>query len=142
MLFVEATPEKELADACKERFKQAGLNVKVVEKSGISMKKALVKSNPFKNNNCERDSCGICETHDINCKTREVVYRISCNGSTADGNLCHGIFYEGETSRSVGERFNEHMKLIESGNETTRKKSFISTAMSETNTTDKLHQCC
>ena len=99
--------------------------MKVVEKSGTTIKRGLVKSNPFKKNNCQREVCETCETHEINCKTREVVYRISCAGTTVDGHPCEGTFYEGETSRSVGERFSEHMKTIRSGNESTKKKSFL-----------------
>ena len=48
VFFVEATPDGKLAEDCQRTFKEAGLNVKVVEKSGSAMKRLIVKSNPFK----------------------------------------------------------------------------------------------
>ena len=102
-----------------------GLKVKVVEKSGLALKRTVVKSNPFKKNDCQRNSCDFCETHDINCKTREVIYKISCTGTNKDGNSCEAVDYEGETSRSIGERFMEHLEKMHSKNKKTREKSFI-----------------
>ena len=48
VFFVDATPESVLAERCREEFRKAGLKVKVVERSGRSIKSKLVKSNPFK----------------------------------------------------------------------------------------------
>ena len=52
VFFVKATPGSTLAEKCKAEFKRAGLKIKVVERSGRSVKKNLVKSNPFKKRGC------------------------------------------------------------------------------------------
>ena len=44
VFFVRATPEGKLAEECRKEFKKAGLKVKVVEKTGKSVKRELVKS--------------------------------------------------------------------------------------------------
>ena len=65
----------------------------------------LVRPNPFGKTKCEGDKCSICnEEGNINCKQREVVYKIQC--SECKGNN-EGL-YIGETARSVSERYNEH----------------------------------
>ena len=125
VFFVEATPNGELAEACQKEFKDAGLKVKVVERSGSAIKRSIVRSNPFKKKSCERNRCEVCENHELDCKTREVVYRISCIGTNKTGEICQGVFYEGDTSRSIGERFPEHAELMKSTEESTRKRSFI-----------------
>ena len=38
---------------------------------------------------------------------------------------CKGVFYEGDTSRSVGERFPEHCDFMNSTKKATKKQSFI-----------------
>ena len=113
---MEATPNGALAEECQKTFKDAGLNVKVVERSGSAIKRSIVRSNPFKQKSCERDTCDMCETNEINCKTREVVYRISCMGTNKEGQVCEGIDYDGDTSRSIGERFPEHLCIIQAFN--------------------------
>ena len=98
----------------------------MVERAGTTVKKSLVKSNPFAKNNCGKSSCQVCELDcNFSCKTREAVYRITCNGTDANGKKCDGVMYEGETSRSISERFNEHMAILKSNSENTRKKSML-----------------
>ena len=125
VFFVEATPNGALAEACQKEFKDAGLKVKVVERSGSALKRSIVRSNPFKQKSCERETCNMCETNEINCKTREVVYRIWCMGTNKDGQPCKDIDYDGDTSRSIGERYPEHVAVMSSNKESIRKKSFM-----------------
>ena len=116
VFFVRSTPGGHLAEECKKVFKKANLKVKVIEKTGSSVKKNLVKSNPFKKTGCEK-GCVICRKG-VDCKARGVHYRISCE---TEG--CEEARYEGETSRSTGERFPEHLRLIEDRREQFRQKS-------------------
>ena len=116
VFFVRATPEGKLAEECKKEFKKAGLKIKVVEKTGKSIKRELVKSNPFKKIGCGK-GCRICELG-VDCKAREFYYRISC-----EDEACVGTEYEGETSRSAGERFPEHLRLIEDRREQVHQQS-------------------
>ena len=116
IFFVRATPESKLAEECRKEFKKAKLKVKVVEKTGKSIKSNLVKSNPFKKIGCEK-GCTICRMG-VDCKARGVHYRISCEDTE-----CGDAQYEGETSRSTGERFPEHLRLIGDKRERFRQKS-------------------
>ena len=126
VFFVSATPGSSLAEKCKVEFRRAGLKVKVVERSGTSVKKTLVKSNPFKKRGCNRDGCLVCRLDgDVDCKAREVHYKISCKGVDESGEQCSNVNYEGETSRSTGERFPGHMSVLNSNKEQVRQKSFF-----------------
>ena len=48
----------------------------------------------------------------VDCKVREVVYRVKCMGVDSESKPCKS-FYIGETSRSVGERFTDHLRKYE-----------------------------
>ena len=99
VFFVDATPNEELAKRCRDTFSSSGFNIKVIEKNSRTVKRTLVKSNPFKTNNCQRTSCELCNTDNkMNCKTRDVVYKISCAGVNNEGKSCEEIDYIGETS--------------------------------------------
>ena len=132
VFFVNATPNEELANSCKEVFKRQGIKVKVVEKVSNTIKKSLTKSNPFRAPGCNHTSCKICEMKNkVDCKARDVVYRISCKGTSKSGEPCEGVDYVGETSRSIAERFSEHYTILNSRQEATRKKSFLYEHMNE-----------
>ena len=107
--FVDATLNSELAEECKSIFKKAGLKVKVIEKTGKTIKQMLVKSDPFKEIGCSKNNCEVCSLdNNINCKARDVLYKMSCQGVNGNGIQCENVHYEGETSRSIAERFKEH----------------------------------
>ena len=126
VFFVDATPQSELAEKCQKEFDRAGLKIKVVERSGRSVKRTLVKSNPFKKVGCGRAGCKVCALGgDVDCKAREIHYLILCDGTNTQGNPCVDIDYEGETSRSTEERFGGHMSIIYSKKEQTRQTSFL-----------------
>ena len=111
VFFVDATPKMKLAKECQSIFKSTGLKIKVVEKSGKSLKQYLVKSNPFERRKC-MEACDICNTHPyINCKSRDTVYIITCEGCPKGEGVTNND-YAGESSRSIGERFREHMEDI------------------------------
>ena len=132
VFFVNATPNGELASSCKEVFKRQGIKVKVVEKVSNTIKKSLTKSNPFQVPGCNHTSCKVCGMKNkVNCKTRDVVYRISCKDTNESGEPCEGVDYVGETSRSIAERFSEHYTILNSRHEATRKKSFLFEHMKE-----------
>ena len=121
VFFVDATPGSQLASLCQKEFKKSGLKIKVVERSGRSIKKTLVKSNPFKEKGCGRSSCKLCTLGmEVDCRARGVHYKIWCDGSS-----CTNVDYEGETSRSAEERFGGHMSILQSKNELTRQSSFL-----------------
>ena len=104
--FVDATPREKLARECQSLFKKCGLPIKVIKKSGKSIKQHLMKLDPFKEEKCSDNDCPICTMDTkINCKTRDTVYKHDCG----DNVNCEGI-YIGETSDSIKERTNEHLE--------------------------------
>ena len=109
VLFVDHTENSDLARKCQKVINEIGLKIKVQEKSGVTLKQDLVRSNPFQKLKC-LDQCTICESHPkINCKMRDVIYDIVCEGDHGAETI---VNYGGETSRSIGERFNEHLEDI------------------------------
>ena len=75
VFFVDATPESELAEECRKEFNRSGLKVKVVERSGRSIKRTLVKSNPFKKPGCRNTRCQVCALGgEVDCKARGLHY--------------------------------------------------------------------
>ena len=107
VLFLEATPDEALANECQKILKDAKLPIRTIERAGNSMKDMLVKSNPFERRECICEICKRNQRKKVNCKTRNVVYEIECFGSK-NGEKCTDK-YIGETSRSLGERFEEHV---------------------------------
>ena len=48
VFFVESTQDGILAESCRKEFKKARVKVKVIGRSGQTVKSVLTKSNPFK----------------------------------------------------------------------------------------------
>ena len=110
VLFVDATPKQKMAKEIQKVLKECNLKIKVIEKSGDSLKNKLVRSNPFPSEKCEGIGCKVCASgQSINCKLREFIYEIGCSSAYSDINPCDGI-YKGESSRSTGERLGEHLE--------------------------------
>ncbi len=100
--FVNATPNERLSLECQKVLNEVGLPIKVIEKSGKTIKSHLMKSDPFKNKECEDETCPVCSGDNrINCKTRDVVYELKCKTCSEN--------YVGETSDSIKERTSEHL---------------------------------
>ena len=62
VIFVPATPESSLKRSLDEDVKKSGLRIRIVEKSGMSVKRVLQRSDPFKKRTCERECCFVCRT--------------------------------------------------------------------------------
>ena len=78
-----------------------------------TLKSQLVKS-PLQRTayNCLVYGSNLLKTEEVDCKSRGVVYRAKCMGFGKDSKPCQS-FYVGETLRSVGERFKEHVERYE-----------------------------
>ena len=105
LFYVDATPDESLAKECQRILNKCDLPVKVVEKTGVSIKSLLTKSNPFKTGSCEDPACPICSREcGINCRSNGVAYQNYCIHHES----CKGR-YNGETGDTIKERFKEHL---------------------------------
>ena len=120
VLFCPQTPNGMLAAQLKEqeRFlsQVCGESIKVIERSGSTIRKLLVKSNPWASGTvCGDSDCLLCQTGEgkQDCGKRNCCYEIFCK-------ICHAAVqrnepgamesvYPGESARSPRERSKNHM---------------------------------
>lgn len=94
VLFTAMTPDGKLKKMYENEIRRSGLRIKVVERSGKTLKSQLQTSNPFKQKQCGREDCFICTTSNVgNCYTEGVTYSIECQSTEA----CRKNAYKGET---------------------------------------------
>ena len=104
VLFVPATPRSRLKKMYGREIKRSGIRIRVVERSGVTLKSLLQRSNPFRERNCGRGDCMICTTTGIgNCTTENITYEILC-----DNEQCSRT-YKGESSYNGYKRGKEQM---------------------------------
>ena len=109
VLFIEHTKDGELGKGLREVIGRLapmlGLSIKVVERTGRTMKSELQRSNPFSKGNCERDDCFVCTTTGKgNCEAESVTYALKCQGGS-----CLRKVYKGETATNGYTRGVEHL---------------------------------
>ena len=79
VMFVDVTPRSEMAEKFQKVLNEVKLPIKVVEKSGMSLKAMLTRSNPFMSRTCTKPECCVCSrTETANCKTRDCIYELQC----------------------------------------------------------------
>ncbi|XP_052825841.1 uncharacterized protein LOC128248506 [Octopus bimaculoides] len=108
VMFIDATKHRELARRFRKILKSTKLKINVIAKPGRSIRSIICKTYPFRRTRCVEENCIVYKySPGINCKTRNVVYRISCmDGDCKNGNTA----YIGEMARSLTERVNEHWR--------------------------------
>ena len=85
VIFVPYTPNSALAKELRlvEESMESltGTRIKIVEKTGIQLKRILVKTNPWAGSDCKRDDCLICQTREeagegkgMTCWKRNILY--------------------------------------------------------------------
>ena len=132
VMFVPQTPGGELRKRLqREEDKIAKMTkerIKIVERSGTTIKQILHKSNPWASGHCNRVDCLMCANGDgkQNCREKNIVYQISCMecaaeraAAAADSDLprCRLAIYTGQTSRTGYERGREHFIGLQKKNE-------------------------
>ena len=96
----------------QEKVNYYGIKMKVVERTGNSLKSKLQKSNPFRKIKCERSDCFLCSTDGKgDCSRTNIKYSISC---LAGEGACKGV-YHGETAENAYTRGKEHLQEIRAG---------------------------
>ena len=114
-IFVPPTPNSELANSLKtiaESEAESGVNFKIIETGGISLKSILQRSNPLETAGCESEDCLPCKPgrgEGGQCEGCGINYKIECQLCPEGG---RGV-YIGETSRNLYTRSKEHLKNYE-----------------------------
>ena len=103
VVFVPATPKSELKRRYQKIIGKSKVPIKVVERTGTTIKQKLQKSDPLSSKQCtDKDNCMVCSTGGKNCRKEGVNYEITCD-------KC-GAFYAGESGRNAYSRGLEHAR--------------------------------
>ena len=101
VVFVPATPGSTLRKKYEEIIQKSKIPIKVVERSGTTVKQKVQRSNPFASKHCaDKDNCMVCRTGGSGCRKEGINYRITCD-------QC-GHYYLGESGRNAYTRGLEH----------------------------------
>ena len=118
ILFVPPTPGsmllKELRQREEELNGKSRERIKIVEKGGKKIGDILINKNPFKPEKCTESWCPLCSgkygKSKIQCNTNNLGYRWVCKTCQNNDKI---RVYEGETSRLIRIRTQEHIKAFE-----------------------------
>ena len=101
VMFIPATPNSGLRKLYEAIIKDSKFPIKVVERSGTTIKQQLQKSNPFGVKKCsDHENCMVCRSGGRNCRRDGVNYSLTCDNC--------GAVYIGETGRNAYTRGLEH----------------------------------
>ena len=101
VMFIPATPNSRLKKQYEAIIKESKIPIRVVERSGTTVKQKLQRSNPLSTGQCaDKENCMVCRTGGKNCRKEGVNYSITCD-------KC-GAVYIGETGRNAYTRGVEH----------------------------------
>ena len=105
VLFVPTTPNGKLKKMYEDSIRRSGIRMRVVERTGRTLRSQLQKSDPFGEPNCNRGDCLLCTTFGQgNCHTESITYKIECGSGE-----CEKDVYKGETAYNAYTRGGEHM---------------------------------
>ena len=114
VLFVPSTPAGKLKGMYQREINRSGLRIKVVEKTGSTLKDELQSSNPFRPAQCGREQCFVCSSGGKgNCDSEGITYEIKCQGECTRKNV-----YKGESADSAYTRGDKHRSDLNARNVT------------------------
>ena len=114
VLFVPSTPAGKLKGMYQQEIIRSGLRIKVVEKTGSTLKGELQSSNPFRPAQCGREQCFVCSSGGKgNCDSEGITYEIKCQGECTRKNV-----YKGESADSAYTRGDKHRSDLNAWNVT------------------------
>ena len=112
VLFVPCTPNSRLKKLYQREIASSGFRIKVVERTGVTLKQKLQVSNPFRSQRCDREDCLICRSGGTgNCNSERVTYAIKCLGNCEQKNI-----YKGESASNGYTRGSKHQSDLNSRN--------------------------
>ena len=102
VIFVPATPKGELKKKMQGRINESDMKIKVIEKTGCTIKRVLQKTSIAEKKECQDKECVICKTSGKKglCRKESITYEIVCKACKER--------YIGETGRCGKERCKEH----------------------------------
>ena len=101
VIFIPATARSELKKRFDRALKLRDLNIRVVEKNGMSLKGMFQQPIPTRKSGCK---CIACQSGVQNgqCRRENIVYELQCDNCSDR--------YIGETSRNIYTRLREHLR--------------------------------
>ena len=112
VLFVPSTPQGKLKGMYQREISKSGLRIKVIEKTGLTLKGQLQTANPFRSAQCGRVDCFICSSEGKgNCDSEGITYEIKCMSECDTKNV-----YKGESGDSGYTRGKKHMTDLNAHN--------------------------
>ena len=120
VIFVPATPGGELAKIFKEIEKEQRnqnenmMNFQIIEQTGVSLERMFQKSNPFKETDCGKQDCVVCDGKGVKCRDEGVGYRGVCKECSKSNMRSE---YLGETGKNAYTRGKQHMGGLRNKNE-------------------------
>ena len=127
-IFVPPTPGSELQKLLQKtefEMRPGGREewpIKIIETSGKSLERCLVKTDPFGGNKCLDKNCLPSQNinNKISCRRNNIGYRIPCKLCNNEGKYS---VYIGETGESMHTRFKSHLTKFNSKKSDTRESS-------------------
>ena len=106
VIFIPATPKGELKKKMQKRVNETDMNIKVIEKTGCTLKRMLQKTSIAEKKECQDKECMLCKTGDKKrlCRKEGITYEIMCRACKER--------YIGETGRCGKERCKEHAEEL------------------------------
>ena len=111
------------------------IRTKCVEDGGLSLRRAMVRSDPSGIDRCLRKWCKICEIEMVGgerleqikvpCHSTNIGYGFKCMRAPFWDGTNSSSIYEGESSRNGSVRFGQHLNLIFKGVRNKHKNIFI-----------------
>ena len=112
--FIPGTKDRGLLTRLKreeeELGRMTGWKYRIVERGGRQLRELLTKSNLFSTEFCGRAECMACRDagKKFDCRRRGIVYETACQGCLDKEGKSRAV-YVGESSRSLKERYGEHV---------------------------------
>ena len=108
-MFIPTTPDGKLKRTYEEAIRRSGIRLRVIERTGRTLKSQLQTTNPFRNPNCGREDCFVCTTFGQgNCNAESITYKIECGSP----NNCEEGKYKGESAYNGYTRGGEHLERL------------------------------
>ena len=108
VIFVHATPGSELVKLYKQKIKESGFKIWVVEKAGGKVRNILQKNGILSSSKCNLEKCLVCRSNKgKNCRKSGITYKIICKSPGCK--YC----YNGQTGKNGYSRGLEHLRDYE-----------------------------